>query len=107
MAAWTADSATNGQQNLDFGGEDEQGNALALQADGKILISGESAGHLAMARYLPPSTLTETPTPTPTETLTATPTPTPTETLTATPSLTPTGTPKPVKYYIYLPIMLR
>ena len=45
--------SADGRETLDFGAEDEQGNALALQADGKILISGESAGHLAMARYLP------------------------------------------------------
>ena len=53
MAAWTAASARTVRRPLDFGAEEEQGNALALQADGKLLISGESGGHLAMARYLP------------------------------------------------------
>ena len=44
--------STDGRDTIDFGATDEQGNALALQPDGKILISGESAGYLAMARYL-------------------------------------------------------
>ena len=43
---------TGGKETVDFGSTDEQGNALALQSDGKILISGNSAGHLAMARYI-------------------------------------------------------
>jgi len=46
----------DGRETADFGAVEEQGNALGLQADGKILISGESAGHLAMARYLPSRT---------------------------------------------------
>jgi len=42
----------DGRETTDFGATDEQGNALAFYTEGKILISGESAGHLAMARYL-------------------------------------------------------
>ena len=54
--------SADGLETVDFGAEDEQGDALALQADGKILISGESAGHLAMARFLPTRTHTYLPT---------------------------------------------
>jgi uncharacterized delta-60 repeat protein len=53
--------SADGQEMLDFGAEDEEGNALVLQADGKILIGGESAGHLAMARFLPARTQTYLP----------------------------------------------
>jgi uncharacterized delta-60 repeat protein len=42
----------DGVDTLDFGAADEQAYALALDAAGRILISGDSAGHLAMARYL-------------------------------------------------------
>jgi len=42
----------DGRETTDFGAMDEQGNALAYDPERKILISGASAGHLAMARYL-------------------------------------------------------
>ena len=52
----------DGLETVDFGAEDEQGDALAVQADGKILVSGQSAGHLAVARFLPTRTHTYLPT---------------------------------------------
>lgn len=44
--------AGDGRETIDFGATDEGGCAMALQADGKILISGDSVGHLAMARFM-------------------------------------------------------
>ena len=51
----------DGLETVDFGAVDEQGDALAVQTDGKILVSGESAGHLAVARFLPALTTTYLP----------------------------------------------
>ena len=51
----------DGLETIDFGAEDERGKALAVQADSKILVSGESAGHLAVARFLPARTQTYLP----------------------------------------------
>ncbi len=53
--------SADGRETVAFGAEEEQGHALALQADGKILISGESAGRLALARFLPSRTRTYLP----------------------------------------------
>jgi len=72
----------DGLETADFGAKDELGQALALQADGKILISGESGGRLAIGRYL--STLPPTPASTPTATPTGSPMPKPSATSTAT-----------------------
>jgi uncharacterized delta-60 repeat protein len=42
--------ASGGTSRQDLGGYDE-GNAVALQTDGKILVTGHSDGNLALARY--------------------------------------------------------
>ena len=58
LARYTPDGSLDnrfsddGRETVDFGATDEQGRALAWQVDGKFLISGTSAGHLAMARFI-------------------------------------------------------
>ena len=42
----------DGRVTVDFGATEEDGHALALAPGGKFLVSGESAGSLAMARYV-------------------------------------------------------
>jgi uncharacterized delta-60 repeat protein len=85
-----------GKVTTDFGGDDE-GYAVALQTDGKILVAGSSYQNyifVALARYVESE-----PTPTPTPTLTVTPTSTP----------TPSATSTPEKNFIhlYLPVIVR
>jgi uncharacterized delta-60 repeat protein len=46
--------STDGLETVDFGATDESGLALAWQVDSKFLMSGASAGHLAMARFIYP-----------------------------------------------------
>ena len=46
-----------GRVTTDFGGRYDEGLALALQRDGKILAAGSSAGFASIARYLPDGTL--------------------------------------------------
>lgn len=46
----------DGLESLDFGSTEEQSFALAQQADGKLLVCGESSGQLALARFIYPNT---------------------------------------------------
>lgn len=46
----------DGKVSTDFGGSDE-GNSVAIQADGKIVVAGISDSELAVARYLPDGSL--------------------------------------------------
>ena len=75
---------TGGKVLTNFGGFDD-GNSIAIQGDGKIVVAGYSPASgspydFALARYLAAE-----PAPTPTPTATPTPTRTPTPTPTATP----------------------
>ena len=48
----------DGKQTTDFGGSDQGGNGVALQADGKIVVVGSAAGSdFALARYNPNGSL--------------------------------------------------
>ncbi len=101
----------DGILTTDVGGLTDDGEAVAIQSDGKIIIAGHSMNatddDVALARYMPdgsldnaacaPPTSTPTPTDTPTETPTATdkPTATPTPTDTSTATVTATDTPTP------------
>jgi uncharacterized delta-60 repeat protein len=42
---------TNGITTTDFGSDDDFGNSVVLQPDGKIVVAGESSGKIAVARY--------------------------------------------------------
>lgn len=52
---WSADSAFTA--HIDFGVQGESAHAIAMQADGKILVAGISDGQMAMARLLPGGSL--------------------------------------------------
>ena len=47
----------DGKQATDFGGNDDFGNAMAVQADGKILVAGASGFDFAVVRYNAEGTL--------------------------------------------------
>ncbi|MCU0485707.1 MAG: hypothetical protein MUC85_06300 [Anaerolineales bacterium] len=44
--------SSDGRETIDFGAMDEQGFALALQPEGKFIVSGSSSRFLAMARLI-------------------------------------------------------
>jgi uncharacterized delta-60 repeat protein len=46
-----------GRVTTDFDGLFDEGSALALQGDGKIVAAGSSTGHASIARYLPDGSL--------------------------------------------------
>jgi uncharacterized delta-60 repeat protein len=48
---------TDGQLLTDFAGGRDMGNAIAIQADGKLVVAGSDADDFALARYLPNGSL--------------------------------------------------
>src|SRR5207302_6993348 len=50
-------SVRTGKTTTDFGTSSDWAHGLALQADGKIVVAGESGGNFALARYATDGTL--------------------------------------------------
>ncbi len=57
LARYNADGSldssfsSDGKQTTDFSGGDDYGNAVAVQADGRVVVAGSDPGDFALARY--------------------------------------------------------